>query len=376
VRVIDTVSGCAQPNSNAVTVVVNPDATVSITANNPEVCVGGSALLTANVTGGSTQRTLQWQSGTSASGPWTDIGGQTSSTYAPPTGSTGTFYYRIQVNDPLSDCAQPASNVITFTVNPDASISVDEDLVVCIDGIATLTSTLTGSSSSATVQWQSSASASGPWSDISGATSSLYSAPTTAIGVTYYRARVIDVVSGCDQAISNSVSVTVEEDAEITASANNSEVCIDGSVILTAATTGGSGELTIQWQDGPGVTGPWTDIAGETNTTYSPSTSVAGTYYYRVFVIDPLSGCGQPATDPITIVVNPDVTLDVSANNSNVCVGGNVTITATVGGGSSSRTLQWQSGTSTTGPWTAIPGATTGAYTAPTTTAGTYYYRL
>jgi hypothetical protein len=266
--------------------------------------------------------------------------------------------------------------VITFTVNPDASISVDEDLVVCIDGIATLTSTLTGSSSSATVQWQSSASASGPWSDISGATSSLYSAPTTAIGVTYYRARVIDVVSGCDQAISNSVSVTVEEDAEITASANNSEVCIDGSVILTAATTGGSGELTIQWQDGPGVTGPWTDIAGETNTTYSPSTSVAGTYYYRVFVIDPLSGCGQPATDPITIVVNPDVTLDVSANNSNVCVGGNVTITATVGGGSSSRTLQWQSGTSTTGPWTAIPGATTGAYTAPTTTAGTYYYRL
>jgi hypothetical protein len=196
------------------------------------------------------------------------------------------------------------------------------------------------------------------------------------VGTTFYRARVIDPLSGCAQPESNVVSVEVREDAEISASANNTEVCIDGSVILTASTTGGSTSLTLQWQDGTSVVGPWTDISGETNAIYTAPTGVAGTFFYRVYVIDPLSGCGQPVSDPITVLVNPDISLNVSANNTTVCVGGSVTITASMSGGSGNLTMQWQSGTSTIGPWTNISGATTASYIAPTATPGIRYYRM
>jgi len=62
----------------------------------------------------------------------------------------------------------------------------------------------------------------------------VYNAPTTTTGTYYFRARVTDPLSDCPDPISNVVSVIVFSDAQISASVNNAEVCVGGSVTLTA----------------------------------------------------------------------------------------------------------------------------------------------
>jgi hypothetical protein len=377
VRVIDPNNGCATPVSNEISVVVNPDATISASANNPEVCVDGDATLTAVLTGGSGSVSIQWQSGSSASGPWTDISGQTNLTYVAPTTTPGTYYYKVQVLDPNSGCAVPASNPVTVLVRADAAITAAvNNASVCVGGSAVLTATLTGGSTQAILQWQSGPSISGPWTDISGATGTTYASPTTATGTFYYSVRVIDPVEGCSTPESNGVSVEVFPDATISAVVDNAEVCVGGSAVITATVNGGSSAMTLQWQIGSSLVGPWSDISGSTNTTYAPLTNTPGTFFYRIQVVDPFNGCANPASAVIQLVVRADAQISAAVNNAEVCTGGSALLTATLTGGSTSATLQWQSSASSGGPFTNIGGATATTYSASTGTAGTTYYQV
>jgi uncharacterized protein (UPF0179 family) len=377
VRVIDPLNGCSIPNSNVVTVTVREDAEVTADVNNAEVCVGGSALLTADLSGGSAAATYQWQSSGSITGPWADVSGATGVSYDAPTGAAGTFYYRVRIIDPSSGCETPVSNSVTVIVQPDAVIDASVDNAeVCLDGLAVLTAALTGGSTSAVLIWQNSSNAGGPFVDIPGATGASYSAPTDQIGVIYYRVRVDDPGSDCADPNSNAVSVTVREDATILAQVDNAEVCVGGLATLTATLSNGSTGATLQWQSGTSTTGPWTDISNATNASYNAPSTVSGTFFYRVRVIDPNSGCAAPLSDAVTVIVRPDATISANVNNAQVCVGGVATLTASLTGGSTSATLQWQSGTSTTGPWTDISGATGVTYAASTAATGTFYYRV
>ncbi|MCG8515947.1 MAG: hypothetical protein MI740_17615, partial [Halanaerobiales bacterium] len=79
------------------------------------------------------------------------------------------------------------------------------------------------------------------------------------------------------------------QDTQFTIQPVNDEcAAIGATVTLTATSVGGSGSFTYQWEvsDDNGVSDPWTNIAGETNAGYSPSTASAGLNYYRVQVAD------------------------------------------------------------------------------------------
>jgi hypothetical protein len=376
-RVSDPSSGCPDPNSNAVTVVVNGNASVSVSPANSEICVGGSALLTSIVTGGSAGLTRQWQVGTSISGPWTSISGQTNTTYSPPTGASGTFYYRMTIDDPGLNCAEQNSNAAVVVIREDPTVSVvANNAEVCVGGNVTLTATITNGTALASVQWQSATATGGPWNDIGSATNLVYSAPTSTAGTVFYRVRVIDNGSGCEDPNSNELQIVVNPDISISANVNNAQVCIGGVATLTASLTGGSSSATLQWESGTSTTGPWTDIAGETNAVFSSPTSASGVFYYRVRVSDSSSGCEAQNSAAVTVTVYPDATIDANVNNAEVCVGGSAALTATLTGGSGSVSLQWQSGTSTAGPWTDLAGQTSTIYNAPTGAPGTFYYRV
>jgi hypothetical protein len=76
-RLIVTQStGCIAISSSQI-VVVNPDPTVTAAINNPSICVGGTALITSTIVGGSGTQTYQWYSGPGTNGPWTLISGAT-----------------------------------------------------------------------------------------------------------------------------------------------------------------------------------------------------------------------------------------------------------------------------------------------------------
>ncbi|MDX1407135.1 MAG: hypothetical protein R3330_03350, partial [Saprospiraceae bacterium] len=369
----DTLSGCDDPASNSVSVMVLEDATVSINVDNAEVCVGGSVLLTSTVTNGSGSFSYQWQESPNNIA-WANVDSATNATFYPPTGSAGTTYYRVIVTDALSGCSDPTSGSLSVTVVPDASVNVTVDNAeVCVDGDVELTANITGGSSALQIQWQSSPD-DAAWTNIPGATDTTYTADTGTPGMTYYRAVITDTLSDCSDPVSGSVLVTVLPDATVSVAVDNAVVCIDGSVLLTATVNDGSGLLTLQWQSSPD-SATWTNIPGQTGTTYSPPTNAAGTTYYRVVVSDTNSGCADPESNGVSVTVLEDATLTLSINNPEVCVDGDATLTATLNNGSPSLVLQWQSSPDDAA-WTNIPGETGLVYFAPTTTPGISYYRV
>ncbi|MEO5906092.1 MAG: hypothetical protein ABIQ11_05165, partial [Saprospiraceae bacterium] len=374
VRVVDAASGCSQPFSNIVTVIVQNNATVAISVNNPEVCIDGNALLTAVVTGGSSTFTLQWQS-SSDNTNWSNISGATGLTYSALTSASGTTWYRILVTDNQPNCEDPTSNSVSVLVNLDPVVSISgANAEICIGGSSLLTATITGGSSQQTLQWQSD-NGSG-WTNIGGATGSTYNVQGNSAGSSQYRILVLNTFSGCPGTLaSNAYTVLVQPDASVSVAPLSTEVCVDGVALLTATVIGGSTQLTYQWQSSPAGLDAWANISGGNSSTYNAITNVAGNTDYRVLITDPLNGCSDPVSNAVLVIVRPDATVSIAPVLSSVCQGGPVTINATIVGGSTSLTIQWQTSTDQTN-WSNIDGATSQGYNPPTSLTGTLYYRV
>jgi hypothetical protein len=126
---------------------------------------------------------------------------------------------------------------------------------------------------------------------------------------------------GCES--TDSITITVNPLPTVTANATDIEICFGETVTLT-----GSGALSYVWDNGV------TD-----GVAFSPS----ATQTYTVTGTD-ASGCED--TDSITITVNP-LPLVSATNNGPVCLGANITLTATFTvGGTSTSAVSW----SWTGP--------------------------
>lgn len=98
---------------------------------------------------------------------------------------------------------------------------------------------------------------------------------------------------------------------------------------LTGFTTGVTG-ITFQWKSSPTSGGPYTNIAGATNSTY---TGPAGINRFYVCTVTCSNGGGNATTAEFALNVNRPVHSAVSATPATSCAPGNTAITATVSGG-------------------------------------------
>ena len=358
-------AGCSDV-SLPVAVEVVPDPDVVVTATEDEICAGGSAVLTANVTGGAGASSYQWQ--INNSGTWEDIGGATSDTYSSALLNPGTYEFRVQVNQDEGCFATSSAYVIVVETDPTASISVD-DTEICAGGSVTFSSTVTGGTGTTNYQWQFNNS--GTWEDISGANSDTYTATLVTDGTFSYRLTITQA-AGCE-ATSAPLDITVVPGPVASISTTQTDICDGGIVTLDANVTGGSGNTDYQWQfNAPGF--GWTDIAGATSDSYTTSTLSTGSYTYRVQVSQD-AGCSS-TSPPVTISVFDDPTVSVTSSSSTLCIGGTATFNATVNGGVGTTSFQWQYNDPTNG-WEDIPGETTSSYTTPVlTTAEIFSYRV
>jgi hypothetical protein len=187
-----------------------------------------------------------------------------------------------------------------------------------------------------TYQWQESATGTGGWNNISGETNPTYTPPSAIAGDTWYRVVVADSggANACPSVTSNAAKVTVLTENVVT-------VCSGGGVILTATYWGDAGTYNLQWQQQIGCAGGWADIVGETSTTYA-SGALTGDMCYRAIYTCPGSGCAPVTSNTTSVDVQPEATVSI-VGATTVCVGGNQTLTATLGGGTGTCTLQWQS---------------------------------
>ena len=339
---------CYSAYTTPVTITVQATPTAGTIATAQVICNGSTpATLTSTVDGaGDGVISYEWQ--TNASGAFVTIGGETSSTYSPPSLLATTSYKRrtVSVLNGVS-CYSAYTPTITITVNTVVTAgTISADQVICNgDAPAGLSSTLAGTGSGViSYQWQYD-DGSG-YSTIAGITTATYS-PGALLLTTNYRRRTKSVSGGttCYSGYTTPVVITVN--AAVTAGTiGTSQVICNGSTpaALTSTVNGtGDGVISYEWQfdDGSG----YAPLVGEVTSTYAPGALTVSTSYKRRTVS--LSGgttCYSAYTSPVDITVNNSVTAGTISADQTICNGSTpATLTSTAAGtGSGVISYEWQ----------------------------------
>lgn len=148
---------------------------------------------------------------------------------------------------------------------------------------------------------------------------------------------------------------------------------------VSATTNGYPGSLSYQWQRSTNNSS-WTNLTGQTSTTYILPTSSVGTIYYRCVVTNTRDGYTTPAVASnsarIDVIATPTITQQpVSATYLQGETATALTVMATKAGSDPGvLSYQWQSN-ATGDSWSNIAGQTSTTYTPPTNNTGMVYYR-
>ena len=334
-----TGNGCANPTSNAVQITIVADPTIS-TSGGGTICTGGNLTVSFTSGGGTGTCGNQWQVSTAGSGgPFSNIGGATSSTYN--TGAlTSTQWYRAVRTCTGTGCGTVNSNVQTVTVVLDPTITASGATSICTGGTATLSSVASFGTGTCSYQWQMSTTGGGAgFGNIGGATSSGYTTPVLTAD-RWYRVVRSCTGSGCGTATSNEVAVTVEADPTI-AIAGGTSICTGGTASLTSSETGGAGTCTYQWQlSTTGAGSGFGNISGATGSSYNTTAATVDSWYRLIRTCDG-TGCSTPTSNVEFVeVVSPNMaaTFTKSPDVAGVCQGTNVSASATAGSGGGAGT--------------------------------------
>jgi PKD domain len=187
-----TSNGC----TGIITTPVNVNSTPTATVINQTICTGGTAILTATVSGGSGTTNYQWQESTNNSTWGNVVGGSGATTIAYTTPAlTANKYYRVIVRSSPSNCTSTsASALISIVADPTITVATTAG-IVCNGGSITLNATSNGGTGTCTIQWQSSPTVTN-WTDISGQTSATYTTPNLSTPLKY-RAKITCSGNGC-----------------------------------------------------------------------------------------------------------------------------------------------------------------------------------
>jgi len=323
--------------SNAITIGVKvrktPD--VTITANpGDSACQGSNVTFTAVATSTGLPPSYQWQvNGSNV--------GANSATYMTSALANGDVVRCIiTTTDTCVTKNMDTSNTITMTiepiVTPDVTIVVSPNDTICDGDMATFTATPVNSGTMPAYQWRINGTNVGTNSDVFSST-------------TLVDNDVVDVIL-----TSNRLCVTKDKDTstgitmevkpiltpDVTIIALPNDTICDGTNVTFIATPVNEGTSpTYQWQvNGSNV--------GTNATSFSSSTLADGDVVRCIMTSSEM--CLSKAADTsnvITMKVNPNLTPDVTITvspNDTICVGDNVTFTATPVNGGTTPTYQWR----------------------------------
>ena len=315
-------NGCTA--SQTVTIKAKP--TISGTAN---ACLG----LTTTLTGSGTAATSNpWVSATTSVATVNSSGVVTGV-------SAGTSVITYTNNDGCSENQ-------TVTINALPTIGVSPSSATILSGNS---QTLTASGGS-TYSWSPSTGL----SSTSGTTVSASPTTTTTYNVTGTDA------NGCTSTGSTTITVTSLTGGTI---AGAQTICSGGNPTAFTSTvdaTGGSGSLTLQWQESTNSGGLWTDISGANSSTYDVPSGLTTTTFYRRKVTDASSNVEYSNTIIVTVNANPTPS---NTSQTNVLCFGNSTGSVTVAGAGGTSPYEYKIGTGSYGTSATFSSLASGSYT-------------
>jgi|GEM_PF-5661089 len=272
-------ANCSGTSSGSATVTVNPRPT-AIVSGASAICPGGSATITATLTG-TAPFTVTW----SDNATQTINSGTTASRSVNP--SATTTYTISSLSD--ANCTGTASGSATVTVKTLPTATVSGGGAICPGASTTITAALTGTAPFTVI-----------WSDNvtqtinSGTTASRTVSP--AATTTYTVTSVIDAAS-CPRAGTGSATVTVNAAATITTQPSNVTTTRNTNITLSVVAAGTT-PISYQWFNGNG-----TAISGATSSSYTTSFTKKGpnTFYVEVW-----NACNttHARSNTVTVTVN------------------------------------------------------------------------
>ncbi len=371
---------CTPVESNIVTITVESASEAGTIEDDQVVCVNTiPAPITEDnpASGGAGTYTYRWLFSEDGAN-FTIIVGESGTDFTPTNPISVTTYYKREVQSGVSPWV--SSNIITVDVEqvPNGGI-ITGSQTICANDNPTIfleSTPASGGSGSYTYQWKSSSTVGGPYADIPLATNKLYDVPTGLSNTTYF---VREVSSGvCGSTLSNEITVTVQPALTAGEVVGNQTICEGSSVSSfteTIAANGGSGTYSYQWKSSLNFGGPFIDIAGADQPTYTVPGSLAQTTYYLREVSS--GQCSDQTSNVITVTVEPTLTAGQIGGSSHICEGDATAAFTSVtnpAGGNGIYNYQWKSSSTPGGPYAVIPGATNATYQAPDGPSVTMYY--
>jgi len=280
--------GCTA-NSNEIIVTVTT--TSAPTGSATQTFCAGTTVASLVATG----TTIQWYSAASGVSPLA-----TSTTLA-----DGTYY----ASQTANGCESPTRLAVTVVVNELVGGTITTAQTICSGGDpAAFTSTVAGSGDGViTYQWQSKTTEG--YSNISGATSATYDAPSGITqNTTYQRVTTSTLNSVACTATSNEIIVTVNNATGGTVGSNQAIASGgDPAAFTEVSSSTGSGTLTYQWQSSTDNVS-FSNIGGATATTYDPPSGLAVTTYYKRITSSTLNSVAcTAASNVITVsIIDPN----------------------------------------------------------------------
>jgi large repetitive protein len=272
----------------------------------------------------------------------------------------------------------PTSNEITITVVPDLEVTADPvDVAECITGTNTMFVTVTGGTGTTSYQWQSSTTGPlGPFTDLPGQTSASITPSSLVDGTTHYRVIITSAGTGCDPRTSKVAEAVISPQLKFTTDLKDLTECVDGTLPLTVAVAGATGNLTYTWKSSSSATGPFTPVGSAPNgPSYTPPSTGPGTTYYQVEVGASGNGCNTVSSKVATVIITPQLSISVTPQDITECVDGTTPLTVNTGGATGNFTYQWYS--SKDGITFDIMNGETGISHVPNSTKeGILYYRV
>ena len=337
-RAVVTTGSCPSQATSPVAINVTTTQTGNLNSANSTICTGGTFAVNLYGNNGSV---LNWQSGSSSTGPWTNIT-NTTTTLSQTGSSTGTTYYRAQVQ---SSCGSPAYTtaypIVIVTGTPPVGGSVNN--VWACPGSQSGTVTLAGSTGSVS-KWQYSIDGGIVWTDVTNTTNTLnYS------GVTSNRTYRAVLTSGsCGTALSTGGAIQFYTNPPTGATISiNDQACGNTATgSFNSTIVGGTAPLTYVWQWSPdnvnwysAFTAPIVQPTGATPTNIYPG------YFYRVTVTD-ANNCSITSNG---LAMTAATAMTISATATNVsCYGASTgVITAVTTNGTAPFVVSASNGTNT-----------------------------
>ncbi|MBL0077591.1 MAG: PKD domain-containing protein [Bacteroidetes bacterium] len=319
--------------SNSVVMVVNPNlpVSVSISADNNNICAGTNVTFTAVPTNGGAAPVYQWKlNGANV--------GANAATYSSTAFANGDIITCVLTSNAVCPTGNPAtSNAVTMTVNPNLPVSISiaaDDNNICAGTNVTFTATPTNGGAAPVYQWKLNG------ANV-GANAATYSSTAFANGDIISCVLTSNAVCPTgNPATSNPVVMVVNPNlpVSVSISADNNNICAGTNVTFTAVPTNGGAAPVYQWKKN-GVN------VGSNSATYSSTAFANGDIIICELTSNAVCPTGNPATsNSVVMVVNPNlpVSVSIAADDNNICAGTNVTFTAVPTNGGAAPVYQWK----------------------------------